>query len=303
MNKSFTLIEILVVIVVIGILSAFILVGMSSISNSANIAKGKAFSNSLRNSLLMNLVSEWKFDGPTTIDQTATADDLKDNWNTNNGSISSAPKVKGGNDCVSGKCIYFDGIDDYISAVDSPTLDITDNITLEVWVNNYNVDAGYTFLIRKETPGYDFTIYPGGGLVFMIFHYYDTAWRTSSCTAVSTLKSDKFYHLTATFQKNTFLKIYINGVLNVTCATSFNYGIGTNNNNLLFGYLGWWGSNNAYLNGIMDEIRIYNEAVSTTQIEQNYYIGTNRLFIHDLSDKMEYIKRIVDLKQSLVNNN
>jgi prepilin-type N-terminal cleavage/methylation domain-containing protein len=43
MNKSFTLIEILVVIVVIGVLSAFILVGMSSITSSANIAKSQAF--------------------------------------------------------------------------------------------------------------------------------------------------------------------------------------------------------------------------------------------------------------------
>jgi len=48
-EKSFTLIEILVVIVVTGILSSFVLVGMSSITNDARIAKVKAFANSVRN--------------------------------------------------------------------------------------------------------------------------------------------------------------------------------------------------------------------------------------------------------------
>ncbi|MFA6374475.1 MAG: prepilin-type N-terminal cleavage/methylation domain-containing protein, partial [Candidatus Paceibacterota bacterium] len=40
MNKSFTLIEILVVIVIIGILSAFIIVSMAGVSDKATIAKG-----------------------------------------------------------------------------------------------------------------------------------------------------------------------------------------------------------------------------------------------------------------------
>jgi len=57
MNKSFTLIEILVVIVVIGILSAFVLVGMSSITSSANIAKVQAFINSMDNAIIRKSIS------------------------------------------------------------------------------------------------------------------------------------------------------------------------------------------------------------------------------------------------------
>jgi len=74
MSNSFTLIEILVVIVIIGILSAFILVGMSSITNSANIAKGKAFADSTRNSLLGNLKAEIKLDE-------GTGQNIGDSWN------------------------------------------------------------------------------------------------------------------------------------------------------------------------------------------------------------------------------
>jgi prepilin-type N-terminal cleavage/methylation domain-containing protein len=104
-EKSFTLIEILVVIVVVGILSSFILVGMSSITSDANIAKGKAFANSLKNSLLMNLVSEWK------LDETSGSTSY-DSWSQNNGTVTGATITT---DCVSGKCLEFDGIDNRIS--------------------------------------------------------------------------------------------------------------------------------------------------------------------------------------------
>ena len=124
MNKSFTLIEILVVIVVIGIISSFIIVGLSSVSDKANIAKGQAFSNSLRNSLLMNLVSEWKLDegtGSTTLDS----------WGSNTGTlgtstIGDAAEPTWTTDCVSGKCLSFDGTDDY---VDCGNPDNLNNIT------------------------------------------------------------------------------------------------------------------------------------------------------------------------------
>ena len=80
MSKSFTLIEILVVIVIIGILSAFIIVSMVGVSDKARIAKSQAFANSLRNSLLINLVSEWKLnDGSGTT--------ASDSWSANTGTL------------------------------------------------------------------------------------------------------------------------------------------------------------------------------------------------------------------------
>jgi prepilin-type N-terminal cleavage/methylation domain-containing protein len=128
MNKSFTLIEILVVIVVIGALSAFILVGMSSITNSANIAKSQAFSNSLRNSLLLNLVSEWKLDG-----------NGNDSWGVNNGTLVGAthlPVLKTNSDCFSGSCYDFDGTEDYINVGSRANLttDISNGLTITAWI-------------------------------------------------------------------------------------------------------------------------------------------------------------------------
>ena len=67
-NKSFTLIELLVVIVIIGILAGVIMISTSFSIDQANITKGKVFANSLRNSLITNLVSEWNLEGPTLTD-------------------------------------------------------------------------------------------------------------------------------------------------------------------------------------------------------------------------------------------
>ena len=65
---AFTLIELLVVIAIIGILSGLIITTMSGATESARIAKLKVYSNSVRNTLGANLVSEWKFDNSNAND-------------------------------------------------------------------------------------------------------------------------------------------------------------------------------------------------------------------------------------------
>lgn len=64
-SKSFTLIELLVVIVIIGILAGIIIISTTSSIEKANIAKAHSFSNTIKNELFFNLVSEWTFDEDT----------------------------------------------------------------------------------------------------------------------------------------------------------------------------------------------------------------------------------------------
>ncbi|MFA5013447.1 MAG: type II secretion system protein, partial [Candidatus Paceibacterota bacterium] len=78
--RAFTLIELLVVIAIIGILSALIIVGMNSTTQKATIAKAQVFSNSLRNSLMGNLISEWKFDQVNV----PAANQTPDSWSGGN---------------------------------------------------------------------------------------------------------------------------------------------------------------------------------------------------------------------------
>ena len=108
-------------IAIIGILSGSIVVALGGITSKANIAKSQVFSNSLRNALMSNLISEWKLDqvGVPGANQTP------DNWAGNTGTLADGstcssiapihcPQLQTAN-CISGSCLSFDGTDDYIS--------------------------------------------------------------------------------------------------------------------------------------------------------------------------------------------
>ncbi len=304
MKKSFTLIEILVVIVVIGILSSFILVGMSSITNSANVAKGKAFSNSLRNFLLMNLVSEWKFEGPTSIDgNVVTTDDTKDSWGGNNvTTVAGSPIVKTSN-CVSGKCVYFDGIDDYLVMADSNSLDITDAITISTWVNVSSVqNTNYEYIIRKTASE------PNQGTLYGLLIGYDNRivrffiWTEDyagcqiGADSLTQLNLNIWYYLSVTYDYSTHTgRIYINGILDNT-RTSTTGKIRTNNNSF---YISHRQDGTLFFNGYIDEIVLYNQAMPISGVSENYYSGLNKLFNNNGITLNEYSLRVSELKEVL----
>jgi hypothetical protein len=47
--------------------------------------------------------------------------------------------------------------------------------------------------------------------------------------------------------------------------------------------------------GIVDEIRIYNDGLSSAQVENNYYGGLNRLFVNNKMELVEYNQRVLSM--------
>ncbi|MDD5696467.1 MAG: LamG domain-containing protein [Candidatus Pacebacteria bacterium] len=291
MNKSFTLIEILVVIVIIGIISGFIIVSMSGISSKASIAKSQAFANSLRNSLLMNLVSEWKLNG--------SADD---SWGANNGTLigpTHLPVLKTSSDCVSGSCYQLDGIDDYISIPNNDSLNITGRVTVEIWVNPGLQTGSWRGIIDREAS------------YMMGYGIRTTAVYSESSTGVqfkasngtergvsANVTNNKWNHLAGTYDGNN-LKIYANSILVAPVASTD--GIGNVSSILTIGTLSY--STASYLfNGLVDEAKVYNEAIPTSRIQENYYSGLSRLLANGSIIDEEYEQRLAELKLNLSRN-
>ena len=299
MNKSFTLIEILVVIVVIGVLSAFILVGMSSITSSASIARGQAFVNSLDNSLLLARVSQWKLDE-------GTGASVNDSWGTNTGAFGSSPAnpawVNSG--CVSNKCLSFDG-GDYVNVGDpaSGSLDFgTGNFTISAWIKlNSLSGSGYAIVSKQDSAWTD-----AAGWTFsvngddIIFYRYDGAGpsRLQRKNDIFT-QAGVWYHVMAVCNYNSSIDLYINAIEPSTYNNTYtawstlsnaqNFQIGAQANiQMLF-------------NGSIDDVRIYNQAISTSQIQQNYYVGINKLFRNNGIVIKEYNQRLSELRESLSN--
>ena len=282
LKKSFTLIEILVVIVVIGILSAFILVGMNSISNSANIAKNRAYINSIRNSLLINMISEWKLDG-----------NVNDSWKGHNGTLVGAPVSKSGSDCAIDGCYWLDGSDDYINLGNSSDFSFgTGNFTISYWSKQ---DSSTPKPILSDG-GHDdvdnsWYIEQYAGSMVTVFWYGGVSQNSSVWFGVSSLTMNKWNYFVVTRNVGELkLKVYLNGTL-VKEFTSINVINITDSADL------WLGKDLRYattFNGSVDDVRIFNEAFSALQAQQNYYSGLNKLLVNNNIDRFEYTNRLTE---------
>jgi prepilin-type N-terminal cleavage/methylation domain-containing protein len=299
MNKSFTLIEILVVIVVIGVLSAFILVGMSSITSSANIAKGKTFLNSMDNSLLLSRVSQWKLDqkdgaGPfTTPDSwgvnTGTLMDV-DNACSFTGTLKCPQLVTSG--CPSGNCLSFDGVNDYVDCGSGTTLDITTAITISAWIKTTNSSTVQMMVERAPSP------YSSGYNILSSNGQFQGRIYPSSISSTAVLSNGVWHYIVMTDQNITngwnlyFDGINVvqqNGVAVLTSASSL--------------YIGMRVGSTLPFTGSIDDVRVYNQAIPTSEIQQNYFIGINKLFDNNGITLNEFNQRLTELKTNLVNKN
>ncbi len=289
-KKAFTLIELLVVIAIIGILSALIVVGMNGAVDSARIAKSKVFATSLRDALLGNLVSEWKFDGTTADGSPATNNDVLDTWNyTNNGDVGThQPTVKTGSNCVSGSCLQFDGSNDYVDLGTSSTLQPTAAITIATWAK-YISGEGHIISNPANIGG----------------DYYDYELSLTSTTAGFRLRTSNvvlseritkgatasvWHHIVGTYDGSNMI-IYVDGVPGTPYAKigDIQY------NSYTKIVVGSWSPTQEFFNGSIDDIRIYNVAIPTSQIKEQYYAGLTRLLSSGSITKEEYEARIKDI--------
>jgi len=113
-------------------------------------------------------------------------------------------------DGVYGKALSFDGIDDYIQVADSDSLDLTDKITVEMWMKP---DAfGRTRELGSKVGGWgqDFYVFSTGALEWQLKLDDGSYWSIVSSTPVSV---GSWYDLAFAVDTSTDKAwIYINGI-------------------------------------------------------------------------------------------
>jgi prepilin-type N-terminal cleavage/methylation domain-containing protein len=282
-RKAFTLIELLVVIAIIGILSGLIVVSMGNVTQKATIAKAQVFSNSLRNSLMMNIIGEWKMD-----EGSGTA--ANDSWGrNNNGTLSGFTNTTAGygdthtsgwmssSNCISGTCLKFDGVDDYVSFSSAIT---TTARTQAGWFYFSQMAATKgsqisTFSNLYQHNANNYLYINGTG------DYFNAGITTAG-----------WYHLAFVFSDKTNdadAILYVNGV-----AKNIHQQTGAHTINDV-SYIGVPSSITTLL-GYADDIRIYNSVMPTSQIKEQYYAGLNNLLVNGQITKQEYQNRLVGIK-------
>jgi prepilin-type N-terminal cleavage/methylation domain-containing protein len=287
---AFTLIELLVVIAIIGILSGLIVVTMSGVVNKANIAKSQIYSNSLKSALMANLVSEWKMDQVNS----PLTDQTPDSWSGGNnctlkengygGACDSThcPQLKTSG-CASGNCFQFDGTNDYLDCGSSSNLNWgTGNFTIGLWTGPRTAITHWSWLVSKNagSPGLEIAL--SDDIIRICFGVWFTDVVNDPGKWV--LPSNAWHYIAVTRRDGT-VYTYVNGSLYGTpVANSYDFS-GIAGSPLLLGR----GSAVDYLNGYMDDVRVYSTSIPTAQIKSNYYSGLNRMFSKKMISSEEYL--------------
>ncbi len=162
-----------------------------------------------------------------------------------------------------GKARSFASDSDYINVPDSASLDITGNLSIELWVK-ISSHSTYEYLISKGTSlgSYFIRISSGGGDDFEFFIYDGSSYEPRVNSNV-TPNIGEWYHVAGTYNGTT-LSIYVNGELKNTASRSVT--IATNDNPLTIGA--------SQFKGTIDEVRISNTTTrSADEIRQAYQYG------------------------------
>ena len=173
---------------------------------------------------------------------------------------------------VSGQSLLFDGTDDYVQVPDHSSLDITNELTIASWVNPDSYDG--TILAKRDFSGGERTNYhtwvDASGYIGFEFNHNNSA--TGNATSVATIPTNSWSHVAITYDQQN-IKIYINGELNKTVQETDD--LTPNNNVLSIGrVIRQSNSNFSEFDGKLDEVAIWNEAITAAEITALYNSGS-----------------------------
>ncbi len=202
------------------------------------------------------------------------------NWQTSDNTVRNAEAANGdfirGNPksrsspSGSGRCLSFDGSDDYVSAPDTSTLDLSTAGTLEAWVYVESFKDNAVIACKADSlsdEAYCLRFGSGTDSRKIVFSVTDSS-GSDSVTSSTELIVKTWYHVAGVFENTAAtddLKIYINGVLDNSADCSRDA-----RNSSGFLRIGARYSTAAdFFSGKIDEVKIWNTARTITQIQEN----------------------------------
>lgn len=306
-KQAFTLIELLVVIAIIGILSGLIVVSMSGITTKANIAKSQVFSNSLRNSLMSNLLAEWKFEGPTSAGSAITTDDIKDTWGISNGTIY-GPAMTVSNDCPNSKCIDFNNTSiANLSRIENIPINLSTSgyLTVSYWVyyrHGYRYNSGvfsddnYAGIFQITNQGGNVVLYLGVKSTQAEVVLYSNSSNVDNYFSLTENVTNKWKMMTVTYDGSK-MRFFEDGKELTPVTTAIGLLRTSDSSTMKIGNLTTY-----WLDGKMDDIRIYNTPMPAYQIQQKYKIGLEKLLGSGQITSQEYLSRIEEMDKGVAEN-
>ncbi|MBL7067223.1 MAG: T9SS type A sorting domain-containing protein [Candidatus Marinimicrobia bacterium] len=214
-----------------------------------------------------DLVAYWQFNentGTTAYDETS---------NHHDGTLTNNPTWTTSTAPIGGYALDFDGSNDYVLVSDNDNLDLgTNDLTIEFWMSADSISKSKIFLDKRYSSDLQSNIgyqirHTGGYIQFQIFNGLSGPVINSS-----ELQNNTGYHIAITLDRDNAsgLRIFVNGTESASAVdpTSYNGLDLINNGNLYIGKSNKW---NQYYPGSLDEIRIWNDVRTPTEIQENIF--------------------------------
>jgi len=258
-QRAFTLIELLVVIAIISLISSIVFVSLGGARDKARRAKVLQFASSVHHALGSEAVGIWDFDGNSN-------DSSGFNHNATLNGVSYTSDTPSGN----GSALEFDGSNDYVIVNDNFVVNPT-SLTISAWFKKTAGGSTYECVLHKSLDSficnseYWLGVDSNDYLTATIGARTGVGWAAGQTTIKATLGT--WYHLLATWN-GSVVKVYVNGEYikqysllsysSLTAPTRF----GASSNGTAYQF-----------KGNIDNIHIYEQALSLAQIQKLYVEG------------------------------
>ncbi len=226
----------------------------TTLTASTSGTTGSTACPTLSGTLSSGLIGFWPFCG--------NANDASGNGNngTVNGATLTTDRFGNANSAYS-----FDGVSTYIDVAHSNSLNLTNSYTVEFWVKNLNNTGGWYSTVSK-----DIWFASQGFINYIAGTNFASVNCAASNHAITNLPINTWIQITITYENGT-LKIYKNGIL----VAQENQSFSNSTSSLRFGARHQNDGSGIvnYLDGQLDDIAIWNRALTISEIQQLYNQG------------------------------
>ena len=215
--------------------------------------------------LQKGLVGHWDMDQTSLKSSTVLADRTP---NANNGTLVGSPTFTTDRNNQSNKAMSYSGSGQYINSGDptNGSLDFgSGNFTLSAWVKTNTLNSAYHCVITKNANSYpNYQLCINASNVFQAG--YEVSVGNISRALSGSLSTNTWYNTVVVADRTNGTSLYLNGILIQT--VSAKSGSLDNVANLLIGR--HVGGSALDWNGSIDDVRIYNRALSQAEVTQLY---------------------------------
>ena len=199
-----------------------------------------------------NAVAHWHFDeGSGTV---AHDVDGQHNGTLGDGTAAKTPAWS----TEGGSSLQFDGTNDVLKVADSDALDLVGNtLTISCWVKRSASGSGNLVKKADASNGYRLWITSSGTLQFELL----LGGTTKTVTSTTTIPLNTWKHVAARYNGSE-LRVFIGGTKE-TASTAATGALAATTEAL---WLGYYDATNHHLNGYIDDVSIYNRALSDAEI-------------------------------------